>query len=643
VTGAQLSADGRTLVINTASLAENVNRAITIGGLNHSPSSDGAIQQIDAVDLACAPTGVALRWNASSGGETFTGWLPHPDLTASGELTQGSAEHERLWPCRSKAGTLELRTSIDLSNMLRPMVQPGSHLDYTLPPEQVTLRFESNADFKLNAGAAEIKSSQVDGKFTRSFTITLKESEPWPVEIDLPTGNTSPALSVSFTTQEDNHPRPLALRRFILPWAKPQTGSASVATTLAEIPELKGGDWLRGKNLFYGNQAGCSKCHAIGGAGSDIGPDLSNLVHRDYESVLRDINNPSGAINPDYQSSIVKLKDGRLLSGIVRDVDANHFTVRGDAEGEKSPLARGDVSKISPSTISLMPEGIASGIGAQTLRDLMTFLLTHALEPAPLEREGAPPPRTRAEVDAVLKASATTQATSSRPFNVVLVSGPKDHGPGEHDYPLWQKRWSTLLALAEHVTVSTADAWPTSQQWSTANVVVFYCNNPAWNASRGGELDAFLKRGGGLVYLHFAVDGHDAVPELAARIGLAWRGGSSTFRHGPIALSFPDNDHPITRGFKDITFLDESYWALTGDPGRIHLLASGEEAGQPRPLLWTIEHGKGRVFVSILGHFSWTFDDPLFRILVLRGLSWAGHEPVDRLTPLSTIGARLAE
>ncbi|HTL28677.1 MAG TPA: ThuA domain-containing protein, partial [Tepidisphaeraceae bacterium] len=85
-----------------------------------------------------------------------------------------------------------------------------------------------------------------------------------------------------------------------------------------------------------------------------------------------------------------------------------------------------------------------------------------------------------------------------------------------------------------------------------------------------------------------------------------------------------------------------SYWALIGDPSRVHVLASGEEAGRQRPLMWTYERGKGRVFVSILGHFTWTFDDPLFRTLILRGICWAGNEPADRLGSLVTMGARVA-
>src|SRR5262249_40862371 len=80
-------------------------------------------------------------------------------------------------------------------------------------------------------------------------------------------------------------------------------------------------------------------------------------------------------------------------------------------------------------------------------------------------------------------------------------------------------------------------------------------------------------------------------------------------------------------------------WGLTGDAKRIGLLATGVEEGKAQPLLWTRAQGKGRVFVSILGHYNWTFDDPLFRLLVLRGLCWSAGERVDRLSELATVGA----
>lgn len=69
------------------------------------------------------------------------------------------------------------------------------------------------------------------------------------------------------------------------------------------------------------------------------------------------------------------------------------------------------------------------------------------------------------------------------------------------------------------------------------------------------------------------------------------------------------------------------------------MIATQVEDGQPRPLFWTTEPGRGRVFVSIPGHYSWTFDDPLFRVLLLRGTAWAAKEPVDRFNALVRPGA----
>ena len=86
---------------------------------------------------------------------------------------------------------------------------------------------------------------------------------------------------------------------------------------------------------------------------------------------------------------------------------------------------------------------------------------------------------------------------------------------------------------------------------------------------------------------------------------------------------------------------DESYWNLTGDPKKINLLAGGVEYGESRPLFWTLEPAKGRVFVSIPGHYAFTFDDPLFRVLLLRGIAWTAREPVDRFNSLVTPGARI--
>jgi type 1 glutamine amidotransferase len=302
------------------------------------------------------------------------------------------------------------------------------------------------------------------------------------------------------------------------------------------------------------------------------------------------------------------------------------------------------------------------------MKDLLAFLMLpgpEVFEPAEIETTGAPPPRTWKEVRDVLgedfgkTASDGVPASGEplnsddpsspdeaerRPLHVVLVAGPKDHGPGEHDYPLWLRRWSQLLALAKNVRVTTADRWPSDDDLASADVLVLYSANPDFSPEKAAQMEAYQKRGGGLVLLHYAVNGQRAPDRWADHIGLAWQDGHSRFRHGELTLNFDSaGDHPIARGFGPTRFVDESYWELLGDPESIHVLAAGEEEGKPRPLLWTYQHEKGRVFVSILGHYSWTFDDPLFRILILRGICWTSHQPIDRLRDLSTIGARVVD
>jgi type 1 glutamine amidotransferase len=254
-------------------------------------------------------------------------------------------------------------------------------------------------------------------------------------------------------------------------------------------------------------------------------------------------------------------------------------------------------------------------------------------------KEQPPPPRSRAEVDAVL-AGAPPVTGPLKPLHIVLVAGKKDHGRGEHDYPAWQKVWSGLLATAEKVTVSTAWEWPSPEQLQKADVFVFYQKGD-WTPQRAKDMDTVLARGGGLVYLHFAVYGQKDAPGFAQRIGLAWQDGQSKYRHGTVDLDFGNTNHPIGRNFAKVRFVDETYWRLAGDPKRLNVVASGVEEDKSWPLFWTLEPDKGRVFVTLFGHYAWTFDDPLFRVLLLRGIAWSAKEPVDRFNALVWPGARV--
>jgi putative heme-binding domain-containing protein len=631
----------RTLSLLTAPHPVAEHYAVTLPGLGRSEKpGKGELAQHAEVDLDYDLCGVEATWKPKKG-EAWSGWLPHLDPQVCKELLAGSGAHQALWESMKGAGKLTLKTKLDLWQMLRPAVQPGSKLDYVPTPEKVklTLRGYFIRAVKVN-GKDQQGVFDDDNKVGTIVTIAHvpKENEPLPVEVTLDKAEGEPRLYVTFTTAESDVDRPLPLRRFMLPWA--QTKQADAAPAKAP-PELDGGSWLRGRRVFYSDEASCGKCHSVRGIGGKIGPDLTNLVHRDYASVLKDVREPSAALNPDYVSYSVELDNGRTLTGTLRDGGDGTLIV-GGTDGREQRIKRSSIEKLTASRTSIMPEGLDRTLGAEKMRDLLTFLLTEPLSPAPLERDGAPPPRSRAEVETVFKLVELPTRTEKK-LRILLASGPKDHRPGEHDYPLWQRRWYNLLSLADNVTVELTQGFPKAAQLQKADVVVFYSNNPGWSKEAAKDLDAFFARGGGAVYLHYAVDGHRDADALADRIGLAWRGGQSKFRHGALDLTFPDAKHPVSRGLKGLKLIDESYWNLVGDLKKIDVIATGVEDGKAQPLMWTKRQGKGRVFVSIAGHYNWTFDDPLFRLLVLRGLCWSAGEPADRLSELITVGARMGE
>lgn len=681
ILGSRLSADRRTLTLLTKPRTAAVNYAVTLPSFvaadvrrrteNSSAPPPPHVGGYSETDFLSSLNGVEARWESADGQESWTGWLPHLDLQVARELTIGSAEHERLFALLAKPGALTLRGQLDLWQMLQPAIQPGAAIDWERPAEMVKLRFEGHGDFTVALGATNIRSARTESGSQRAEQMLGAPGQRWQsFELQLPSGNGELVLVPTWTTGDDpGRWRPFPLRRFYVPWAQPADASPA-STGPREVPELAGGNWLHGRRLFFGDKLACAKCHALRGEGAHVGPELSNLIHRDYTSVRKDLQFPNAALNPDHVASEVALTDGELLVGLLRNLGNERLELV-DGVGEPHRLERTQVQSIRPAPVSLMPEGLWEALSATEQRDLMTFLLTVPLEPAEvapeLQGQPRPAPRKRSEVAALVgqapppvssrsgaspepsagegaRRTSTGGAPVPLPLRIVLCASPKDPGhgaPGFHDYPLWRERWSRLLALADGVTVETADRWPSAEQWQRSDVVAFYHDNPAWVADKAADLDAFLARGGGLIFLHWSMNAYRDVDALKQRLGRAW-GAGAKFRYGAEELTF--TPHALTAGFPaSAKFTDEAYWNLPGSDAGSTVLATSLEEGEPTPQVWLKEAAQGRVFVCIPGHFTWTFDDPLYRVLLLRGFAWAGGQPLDRFNELVPVGARFAE
>jgi putative heme-binding domain-containing protein len=629
VLGLTLSEDRRTMSLRVVRQTEAVSYAIMLPA-PESWRQNGGIAQHPQIDVAVTLNGIAAGVTAPGGMELRT-VLPHASLDASEILTLGSAEHETfLTRARAKDATLALRGSVDVSNPFVPAVQPGSKLDWDMASDSfASALFAVAGDFSSETKVNIIKPPATNPRPAFQHFLPLSA---------LSVMNPKPSSNGLFLVKDDLR-HPVSTTRLHLPWAA-ETGEDS-ALLAKERTDVKG-NWLRGRRIYFG-EAGCATCHTIRGEGVAFGPDLSNLIFRDRESVLHDILQPSAAINPDQAGTLVTLEDGTILPGLVRSLDEDKL-VLGLPAGAQVEIARGTVASMEPMKNSLMPDGLCDNLSAEELEDLLSFLLLNPLDPTLITRTDPPmpPARGRNEIIEVLGALPTHPVGEQSPLHLLLCAGPKTHGIDEHDYPLWLERWSRLLALGDNVTVTTAMGFPTEEQLAEADVTVFYNSNPGWLPIYKARLDRYHQRGGGVVYIHFAVEGGTEPDQVAERVGLVFTLGSR-FRHGEMELAFPATNHPITRGFPTLRFTDETYWNMRGDLSRLNILGESVEDGSPRPQLWTLERDRSRIVGFIPGHYMWSFDDPLLRILVFRSICWAARQPEDRLNELITVGARVGE
>ncbi|MEQ1824860.1 MAG: PQQ-dependent sugar dehydrogenase [Pirellula sp.] len=134
------------------------------------------------------------------------------------------------------------------------------------------------------------------------------------------------------------------------------------------------GDATRGETLFWSKAINCSSCHKIGDRGTNIGPDLSTIGKlRTREDLLESILTPSRRIEPEHATYIVRLDDGKVLSGLL--VERNESTITlVDAQNKMVTTVVAEVEEFRSSQLSMMPDGQLAGSTAQECADLVQYL-----------------------------------------------------------------------------------------------------------------------------------------------------------------------------------------------------------------------------------------------------------------------------
>ncbi|HZF00162.1 MAG TPA: HEAT repeat domain-containing protein [Planctomycetota bacterium] len=149
-----------------------------------------------------------------------------------------------------------------------------------------------------------------------------------------------------------------------------------------EFAKKTAGDAARGRALFSDVKGvACIKCHRVYGEGGEVGPDLTGVglkYGRDHfiESVLY----PSAKILDGYKQTMVLTRSGVVIAGRFLGDSGEELTLM-DAEGKRHVVKKSEIDQKKEAELSLMPEGLNTGLSLQDFADIVSFL--ESLKEAP--------------------------------------------------------------------------------------------------------------------------------------------------------------------------------------------------------------------------------------------------------------------
>jgi len=150
----------------------------------------------------------------------------------------------------------------------------------------------------------------------------------------------------------------------------------------AEFAKKSSGDAARGRALFADPKGvACIKCHKIGGEGGDVGPDLTGVgVKYGKDHFIESVLYPSAKILDGYKQTLVLTRSGVVVAGRFLGETAEELTLM-DAEGKRHAMRKPEIEQRKESELSLMPEGLNTGLSLQDFADIVSYL--ESLKEAP--------------------------------------------------------------------------------------------------------------------------------------------------------------------------------------------------------------------------------------------------------------------
>lgn len=170
-----------------------------------------------------------------------------------------------------------------------------------------------------------------------------------------------------------------------------ENAAAQIAAWKAKLTaeELAQADLVNGRQQYRNT---CFACHKLFGDGGDLGPDITGSNRADLDYLLSNLIEPSAELGQQYMMTTARLKDGRVVAGMISNQNEQTLTFRNGTFTEV--VRRADLAKRPDGTedltvleMSLMPAGQLDGLSPEDARDLVAYLASPVQQPLPANEE----------------------------------------------------------------------------------------------------------------------------------------------------------------------------------------------------------------------------------------------------------------
>lgn len=127
-----------------------------------------------------------------------------------------------------------------------------------------------------------------------------------------------------------------------------------------------------GRMVFKEN---CSACHAIGGEGGAIGPQLDGVGKWGTRALAEKILDPNRNVSEAFRTYTITTKDGKVLSGLLRR-EEGEVIVFADITGKEFSVPKNEIAEQKPSRYTLMPDHFSETLPPEKFYALLKYLLS---------------------------------------------------------------------------------------------------------------------------------------------------------------------------------------------------------------------------------------------------------------------------